>query len=79
MQSTVLQFWTPSCLRDYGCDTPNGSLWTIGVMVQYYVVLCLLHRFLHGKGIRRWILILMVGIVCNVLTPYSGIVMLEIK
>ena len=74
-QSTVLQFWTPDCLRGYGCGTPNGSLWTIGVMVQCYVVMWLLHRFLHGKGIGRWSFILTVGIICNILTPYSGNVM----
>ena len=28
-QGTVLQFWTPSSLREYGCGTSNGTLWTI--------------------------------------------------
>lgn len=48
-QSTFFQFWTPACLRDYGCGTPNGSLWTIGVMVQCYIILFFIHKFLHGK------------------------------
>lgn len=77
-QAIVLQFWIPDCLRGYGCGTPNGSLWTIGVMVQCYVVIWLLHRFLHGKEINRWILVLARGIVCNILTPYAGSVMPEI-
>ena len=34
-QSTFLQFWTPDCLRGYGCGTPNGALWTIGIQVQF--------------------------------------------
>lgn len=43
-QSSFLQFWTPDCLRDYGCGTPNGSLWTICTFVQFYIVAWLLHR-----------------------------------
>lgn len=55
-QSTILQFWTPDCLRGYGCGTPNGALWTIGVLVQFYIVAYLLYRWLHGKGLLKWIL-----------------------
>ncbi len=32
-QGTIFQFWTPDSLRGYGCGTPNGSLWTITVIV----------------------------------------------
>lgn len=37
-QGTFFQFWTPNSLRGYGVGTPNGALWTIGVMIQFYVV-----------------------------------------
>ena len=37
-QATVLQFWTPDSLRGFGCGTPNGSLWTICVLIQFYVI-----------------------------------------
>ena len=36
-QGTIFQFWTPDSLRGYGCGTPNGSLWTITVIVQFYI------------------------------------------
>lgn len=49
-QSTFLQFWTPESLRGYGCGTPNGSLWTIGIFVQFYVVAWMIFRWIHhGK------------------------------
>lgn len=55
-QGTVFQFWTPDCLRDYGCGTPNGALWTIGVIVQFYIVAYFLFKWLHAKGLKRWLL-----------------------
>lgn len=53
-QGSILQFWTPSHLRGYGCGTPNGSLWTIGVMVQSYVVIYFLYKLLHKKAVSTW-------------------------
>lgn len=37
-QGTVLQFWTPEFLRGYGCGTPNGTLWTICITIQFYIL-----------------------------------------
>jgi len=54
-QATIFQFWTPDSLRGYGCGTPNGSLWTICVTIQFYVIAWGLYKFLHGKSLRRWI------------------------
>ena len=54
-QSTILQFWTPDCLRGYGCGTPNGALWTC-VIVQFYIVAYFLYKWLHAKSLRKWIL-----------------------
>ncbi len=64
-QGSVLQFWTPDFLRDYGCGTPNGSLPTILVMLQAYLVMWLLYPLLHGKSIWRWVVALLLGIVLN--------------
>lgn len=45
MKGSLFQFWTPECLKSYGCGTPNGALWTIGVMVQSYIVLYFVNKF----------------------------------
>ena len=55
-QSTFFQFWTPDCLRGYGCGTPNGALWTIGVLIQFYVIAYWLYRWLHAKKLIVWIM-----------------------
>lgn len=41
-QLTFFQFYTPDMLRDFGVGTPNGSLWTITVELQYYFILPLI-------------------------------------
>ena len=70
IQSTVLQFWTPNFLRDFGCGTPNGSLWTIGIMIQAYIVIWFLHKLLHKGSRNRWILTMGLGIGFNIFTPF---------
>ena len=61
-QSTVLQFWTPGFLRDYGCGVPNGSLGTIFIMLQAYLAMWFLHKWLHGKKLQVWIATLVASI-----------------
>lgn len=38
-QVTIVQFYNPSFLRDYGVGVLNGSLWTIPVELQFYAIL----------------------------------------
>ena len=54
-QSTVLQFWTPDFLRGYGCGTPNGALWTIGVIIQSYIVLYVVYKWIRNKNWKWWL------------------------
>lgn len=77
-QATVFQFWTPECLRGYGCGTPNGSLWTVGVMVQCYLVLWLLYKVLHRTSFRRWGIALALSMGMNVAKQFSGAVLPEL-
>ncbi len=66
-QATILQFWTPDSLRGYGCGTPNGSLWTIGVMVQCYVVFYLVYKLLRNRKLYVQLFTLLIFAGCNYL------------
>ena len=48
-QVSFVQFYNPEFLRPYGLGTLNGSLWTIPVELQFYVLLPVLY-FLFGKN-----------------------------
>jgi peptidoglycan/LPS O-acetylase OafA/YrhL len=64
-QGTVLQFWTPDFLRGYGCGTPNGSLWTICVLIQFYILAYPMRKLLHGKGTATWAVVIGASLVIS--------------
>ena len=68
-QGTIFQFWTPDFLRAYGCGVPNGSLWTIGVTIQFYFIAWFLYKFLHNKNIIRWIVFVLFAFVAKAISP----------
>lgn len=68
-QGTIFQFWTPGFLREYGCGTPNGSLWTICVLIQFYIVAFFVYKWLKGKDWKTWILAIIFSIGVSSLTP----------
>ena len=68
-QGTIVQFWTPDSLRGYGTGTPNGPLWTICVLIQAYVAMWFFRKFLHQKGLKRWIVTLVIATLINLLRP----------
>lgn len=68
-QGTILQFWTPECLRSFGCGVPNGALWTICVMVQSYIVLYYINLFFKRGG-KHLSLLFIISIISNVMFPY---------
>lgn len=67
-QGTLFQFWTPDCLRAYGCGTPNGALWTIGVLIQFYLVAYFIYKWLHGRKIWVWLVVVIASIGLGLLT-----------
>ena len=68
-QGTVLQFWTPGSLRGYGCGTPNGSLWTIPILIQFYILIWILRKPLKNKKPVFWIAVEIVLIFVGLLNP----------
>ena len=68
-QGTFLQFWTPSFLRGYGCGTPNGSLWTICVLIQFYVAVYFLYKWLRGRNIAVWVVVFTGSVIISAFSP----------
>ena len=45
-QVTFLQFYHPEVFSSYGVGVINGSLWTISVELQFYILIPIVYRFL---------------------------------
>lgn len=69
-QSTIFQFWTPDSLRGYGCGTPNGSLWTIGIMVQFYILIYILNKVFKKRGKLYWAILFSLSLSAAISYPY---------
>lgn len=68
-QSTIFQFWTPDCLRGYGVGTPNGSLWTICVLMQFYIIVWCIYKLLHGENIKVYFAVFLASLSVSVASP----------
>lgn len=69
-QGTVFQFWTPDFLRGFGSGTPNGALWCICVLIQFYLIAYPLYKLLHGKSIQKWLYYVSIFILIGCITPF---------
>lgn len=73
-QLTFFQFYTPSAIEAYGVGNPNGSLWTISMEIQIYILIMLLYGWLKKRSKKEWLILMGGGIACNVifawLKPY---------
>jgi peptidoglycan/LPS O-acetylase OafA/YrhL len=48
-QVSIAQFFNPTFLRSYGVGVLNGSLWTISVELQFYVLVPCIYAVLHSR------------------------------
>lgn len=67
-QLTFFQFWTPDIFRNYGVGVPNGSLWTITVELQFYIILLLIFKLFKDdkKNIKIMNFLALVSIISNI-------------
>lgn len=71
-QITFFQFWTPDILRLWGVGTPNGSLWTIPVEMQFYILLpFIVLKFNKIKLINKFIFCFLFSFLFNVYISYQ--------
>ena len=63
-QLSVLQFYNPDFLRGFGVGVVNGSLWTVSVELQFYVLAPLFCLFLK-KNKLAWMLCLFAFVILN--------------
>lgn len=68
-QGTLFQFWTPNSLRGYGVGTPNGALWTIGVMIQYYIIAYWFYKLMKNRRLIVWV----IGFIASLAICIAGI------
>ena len=58
-QASVFQFFNPEFLRTYGVGVVNGSLWTISVELQFYILTPIIFLIFSKKnGIACFVIIL---------------------
>lgn len=60
---TAFQFYTGGWPRDYGVGVPNGALWTITVDIQFYIVAIFFAKWLKGRGIKTWGVVITLGMI----------------
>ena len=77
-QGSIFQFWTPDFLREYGCGCPNGSLWTICVLIQFYFFAYFIYKVYHNKKNSIWIISIIFSVILGYLTPLFQSYMPEI-
>ena len=75
-QATFAQFFNPEFLRDFGVGVLNGSLWTISVELQFYLLVPIAF-WVMSKGKSFFLCFLLIFTVLNIFRysmPFDGII-----
>lgn len=70
-KTTIFQFYNPEFMRHFGDGVLNGSLWTICVELQFYLLTPILYRLFrfsttHQRISNTWLIgLIIVSIICN--------------
>lgn len=57
---------TPGLLRTYGTGVVNGSIWSVFVQIQLYVVLGLFHKYIKKLKTWQWLILLAILLGANI-------------
>lgn len=73
-QASILQVYNPEFIRPFGVGVINGSLWTIPIELQFYILLPLIFSFFQNK---RWANYLQ--IICLVFFIIIYLIFIQVK
>ena len=59
-QISIFQFYNPEFMRGYGVGVLNGSLWTIPVEIQFYILLPVLYKLFFKSHSNRLAVVLII-------------------
>lgn len=53
-KTTILQFYNPDFMRAYGDGVLNGSLWTITVEIQFYILIPIIYHLFRLNNTKKY-------------------------
>jgi peptidoglycan/LPS O-acetylase OafA/YrhL len=65
-QNTIFQFYNPGFMREYGVGVINGSLWTISVEIQFYLLMPFIFYLLNKLRFGPLLLVIIFLVFANV-------------
>lgn len=72
-QLSLGQFFTPDSLRNFGVGTPNGSLWTIPIEIEFYIILPLIFLLLANINVKlKLAIIATISILFNIVLSIAS-------
>lgn len=71
LQITIGQFYSPSFLEGFGVGAPNGSLWTIPIEIQWYIIAWIVTPWLKRRSVVEFILLIIGAIILSCVYPFT--------